>query len=422
MPSALNVAHLAATSGGGANIAAKRLHRALLSKGINSTFYFGDGSSQGKTFVRKFEYGSFFWRNLAAIAISIRNRQTLEGCFFPSPRWIRKTPIQRLDRTPAIVHLHWVPRWLDTPSFFKSLDPSMPVVWTLHDLIPITGGCHYPHNCIAYRSKCGNCPQLRFPNKYDSSAVFMRLKKNLYSKANLHFVANSDWTMEVASTSALTKHAKSLSKIHYGLNIEEYSPIEKKTAREALRLPDGKFIVGFSCLDLKEKRKGALILSKAFEEIDCSNMLLLALGGGDLPQCFPNIQSITLGGIENPALQSIFYSALDVFAMPSLVETFGNAALEAMACGTPVICFPAGGLQDVVAHGETGLVEGPIGSPESLAKMIKAMRETPELSRVMGMRARERVIRNFSDSIMAESYIRLYEKLLESKMSLQGNP
>jgi glycosyltransferase involved in cell wall biosynthesis len=108
----------------------------------------------------------------------------------------------------------------------------------------------------------------------------------------------------------------------------------------------------------------------------------------------------------------LFYSALDVFATPSRAETFGNTALEAMACETPVIAYAAGGLTDVVVDRETGLLEPEIGSVAGLVRMLRWMWQHPKERVGMGMAGRQRVIRNFSDSLMASRYAKLYRELV----------
>jgi glycosyltransferase involved in cell wall biosynthesis len=320
---------------------------------------------------------------------------------------------------PNLVNLHWVARWLDMPSFFRSLPSEIPVVWTLHDLIPITGGCHYPGECPGFTLECGNCPQQKHPHRNDATHKFHRLKEQWYQRMNLHLVGNSEWTTAQAMQSSLARYAKSIQTIHYGLDVEQFKPVPKDVARRALGIAEGKFVVGFSCLDFYEERKGAALLMEALKSIPAGNVVLLVLGAGKWPA--GEVETIPMGSLGSPRLQSVFYSALDVFAMPSLVETFGNVAMEAMACETPVVAYPAGGLADVLADGETGLYEREVGSVEGLARMLQWMWQHPAERVTMGMAGRQRVIKNFSDALMAKRYAKLYQELLESGSKVEVN-
>jgi glycosyltransferase involved in cell wall biosynthesis len=196
------------------------------------------------------------------------------------------------------------------------------------------------------------------------------------------------------------------------LDTNQYQPIEKSIARNALRISDGKFVVGFACSDFHEKRKGAEILLRALESFPSSEIVLVVLGGGLWPRDVSCFETIQIGSIETPRLQSLFYSSLDVFAMPSEVETFGNVAMEAMACETPVVGYPAGGLADVVEDGVTGLFEKHQGSVRGLVEKLEWMRQNPSERMAMGTAARKRVIAKFSDTLMALKYMELYQKLI----------
>ena len=299
--SAATVAHFTSQLAGGAGIAAQRLHLALCRAGVKSVLHFGAGEAIDSTMIPAFQNRTFFWRNAVALANSWRGRREAKGGFVTSPRWVRKTPIQSFGALPKVINLHWVARWLDLPSFLGSLPPGAPVVWSLHDLIPITGGCHYPGECDHFTRQCGNCPQQRKP--------------------------------------------------------------------------------------------------------------LLAFGVGKWPRA-SGIGSMQLGALNSLQLQCLFYSALDVFTTPSRAETFGNTALEAMACETPVIAYAAGGLTDVVADRETGLLEPEIGSVPGLARMLQWMWQHPAERRAMGIAARRRVISHFTDDMMARRYSELYGRLL----------
>jgi glycosyltransferase involved in cell wall biosynthesis len=92
-------------------------------------------------------------------------------------------------------------------------------------------------------------------------------------------------------------------------------------------------------------------------------------------------------------------------------------AMEAMACETPVAAYRTGGLIDLVAHRETGLLDDEVGSVSGLAKMLEWFHEHPAERLVMGKAARQRVCDSFNNHLMAERYDHLYQKLLASSQS-----
>jgi N-acetyl-alpha-D-glucosaminyl L-malate synthase BshA len=101
----------------------------------------------------------------------------------------------------------------------------------------------------------------------------------------------------------------------------------------------------------------------------------------------------------------------DVFLLPSAEESFGLAALEAMACGVPVVVSDAGGLPELVAHGEGGYVF-PIGDTAAMAEAIVALLGDPrELVRQRGL-ARARAVGCFGTDAIVDRYEALYRRLL----------
>lgn len=411
------VAHFATKLPGGDGIAAQRLHLALGRAGVESRIYFGEGESLDNTIIPAFQNRSFLWRNVAGLAHRRQRSREAKGGILYGPSWARRTPIQTLGELPTIVNLHRVVNWLDLPSFFGSLPFDLPVVWTLHGLTPITGGCDYAGDCDGFTQECGNCPQLKSPHPRDASHKFFLTKAHWYGRTNLHFVGNSEWTTAQARRSGLLKHAKSVRTIPLGLNVEQYTPLEKSVAKRALGIPDEKFVVGFACLDFNERRKGAGILMEALKVFPSKEVILLVLGAGKWPET--GIPTICVGSTSSACFQSVFYSALDVFAMPSRVETFGLVALEAMTCGTPVVTYPVGAMPEVVVDGKNGLIEQEIGSVAGLARMLQWMWKHPTERMAMGIEARRRVVEQFSDSLMARRYLDLYNELLPMEKSFQ---
>jgi len=105
-----------------------------------------------------------------------------------------------------------------------------------------------------------------------------------------------------------------------------------------------------------------------------------------------------------------YYSAADVCVMPSHYESFGLVALEAMACGTPVVASHVGGLPYVVEDGQTGLLV-PDNDPAALAERLWRVLNEPGLRQRLGARAHE-VAQGYSWRRVAEAHAALYQELL----------
>jgi glycosyltransferase involved in cell wall biosynthesis len=278
---------------------------------------------------------------------------------------------------------------------------------------PFTGGCHHAGDCERFTDHCGDCPQLKKPGSRDDAFRFFEIKNRCYAGKNLHIVGNSEWTTAQARHSALMRHAKSFHTIPLGLDIEALKPIEKSCARQALGITDHHFVVGFGCADFSDQNKGGKLLIEALHALAGEmKITLLIFGAGRLPDTGGRYHLIELGSINSPRLQSLFYSACDVFAAPSRIESFGLTALEAMACGTPVVAFHTGGLADVVADGETGLLETKVGSVVGLHDQLDWMLQHPTERQNMGLAARQRVEKQFTSALMAKRYVELYDGLL----------
>jgi hypothetical protein len=79
-----------------------------------------------------------------------------------------------------VVNLHWVARFLDYREAFAALAEDVPVVWTLHDMNLITGGCHYDQGCGRFSARCGACPQIGSMRERDASRRIWRRKRRLF--------------------------------------------------------------------------------------------------------------------------------------------------------------------------------------------------------------------------------------------------
>jgi glycosyltransferase involved in cell wall biosynthesis len=126
-------------------------------------------------------------------------------------------------------------------------------------------------------------------------------------------------------------------------------------------------------------------------------------------------------GVQNnsPRLLRLFQEA-DVFVLPTLADCFGNASIEALAVGLPVITTAMGGIPDIVSDGETGYLLPP-GDAQGLARALLRVVDDPQHRRAMGAAARQRAVTRFDCRTNAGRILDLARRLLEERQR-RGSP
>jgi glycosyltransferase involved in cell wall biosynthesis len=213
-----------------------------------------------------------------------------------------------------------------------------------------------------------------------------------------------------------------------GVDCERFRPPsadERARARARFEISHGE--IAIAAVGALEARKGHRYLIEAIAALADSGVALKCLIAGDgsiradlereitALGCAPRVAM--LGQIEDP--RELLWAA-DVFAMPSLKEGLGVAALEAMACGVPAIVSAVGGLREVVEHDRTGILVEPARADE-IAAAIARLASSAELRTRMGVAARQRVEQNYSMGAMAERTLALYRAALEKSRDRRGS-
>ena len=108
-----------------------------------------------------------------------------------------------------------------------------------------------------------------------------------------------------------------------------------------------------------------------------------------------------------------YFAACDALILGSLTEGSGNVALEAMACGRPVVATDSGGPPEYVADGETGFVV-PVGDVPAMADRVGRLLHDPALADDLGRAGRLRMVEGFGYSRMIREIAALYEEVLRS--------
>jgi glycosyltransferase involved in cell wall biosynthesis len=319
-----------------------------------------------------------------------------------------------LGQAPDLIHLHWITNGflrLETLAQFRK-----PLVWTLHDLWPFTGGCHYPVSlgpdrfCDRYSQGCGQCPALGSHKASDLSSRTWQRKAKAWAKLDLHLVAPSQWLAELAQAHPILGRYP-VHRIPLGLNLNSFSPQDRSLARKQLNLPPDTFLIGFGALgDVVDDRKGFDLLAAALARLAPGGPIALVVIGSD--QVPPNLPypAYPLGVIQQDTDLARAYSAIDVMVVPSRQETFGQMVSESLACGTPVVAFRAHAMPDLIVHQHHGYLAQAF-DPQDLAQGIDWIREQQSTAAQLRLSARQQALQHFSDSTQADRYRSLYRRI-----------
>jgi starch synthase len=170
------------------------------------------------------------------------------------------------------------------------------------------------------------------------------------------------------------------------------------------------------------RQKGVPVLLRAASALVPEAQLILCAGQPDTPELAAEVTEL-VGGLrasrsgvvwipemlpKQEVIQLLTHAA--VFACPSVYEPLGIVNLEAMACGTAVVGSRTGGIPEVVADGETGLLVPP-GEPEPLAEALNALIRDPDRAAAMGQAGRKRVVAEFGWAAIAAQTAALYAEL-----------
>lgn len=235
---------------------------------------------------------------------------------------------------------------LDYPELMKTNN----CVWTIHDPWITTGGCLHPLECKGYKNGCKEC------DRCVNAAFLWEQKKRVLSDINPNVIVSTEWMKEIILSSPLTAHFNKIKIIPFGVKTESYKLDNQKSARKRFNILDDEIVISFRADD--NYIKGTKYLYNALNElkIDREKIVLLSVGAGIIPgDLKDNYKTISLGWVDDDKLMKDFFLASDIFVMPSLAESFGVMAIEAMAAATVVVCFDNTVVSEIVAAPDVGV-------------------------------------------------------------------
>ena len=414
----LKIVHLVAGElTGGAARGAYWLHRGLLASNVQSTILTSSKITFGEpeiVSVNNNENRSLINTYTIEEAELISHYPDKKEGLFSSGYWGLDLSQNDVLKDADIVHLHWVNSHFFDFTQLRNLNK--PIVWTLRDMWPMTGGCHYSYECRQFESECGNCPLLGGQKEQDLSTEVQRRKRSLFP-TDVHFVGISEWISQQARKSKLLGK-RTISTIYNCVDCSNFFPVEKTMARKALGLTTSKKVLLIGATRLKDRYKGFDLLKEILNKLDKNQFYLMVFGASNESdiQDF-GFEYKRLGYLYDEISMRIVYSASDVFLCTSTIEAFGKTVAEAMACGTPAVSFDNSGPREIIEHKVTGYVAKSFEIDDFIEGIFYVCCSFNEQS--LRYNSVKRIAENFDNTVIAKRYIDLYRSL--KKQILETN-
>ncbi len=406
---------------GGASRAASRLLEGLNTSGIKAQMFVQEkiGTNKAVSVTPRSRYSQ--------VLVKLRNLIDLQPLYSLYPRrkrvpfsihWLPGPYVSAINEMkPDIINLHWISGGFLNIGAVKAL--RFPMVWTLHDMWPFTGGCHYSGQCLEFIRKCGKCPVLASSHAWDLSRWNWRRKYRAWRYLNLTIVTPSKWLAEQARASSLFADRR-IEVIPNGLDCRTFRPLDKENARKILGIPQDKKVVLFGCQDVRlDARKGFALLRDSIEKLKSSpvyrSIEFVVFGTSNAPEgSLLGFGPRFLGYLNDDTSLAMAYSAADLFVAPSLQDNLPNTVMESLACGTPCIAFNIGGMADMIEHKKCGYLAEAFHTGDFAKGILWALADN---ERWCGLseRARQKALTEFDFSIQSERYCRLFNDILNQK-------
>ena len=292
-----------------------------------------------------------------------------------------------------------------------------PMVWTWHDPWIFSGHCVYPLDCELWKTGCVRCPDLdlTFSVPRDSSATNWKLKRFAVRHTRAVIVVASEWMKRRVEESGMAPHLE-CRVIPLGVDTTVFRPRDPVESRRALGIDADAHVVAFRDTGTQERFKNSVLVAEALRRYrPARKTYVLCFQSSEASrQLVGQYEVMDLGWVASAEEAAVAYSAADVFLMPSKAEAFGMMAVEAMACGTPVVVAEGTSLPGVVHAPHVG-ISVPQGDAEALASAIGSLLADPVARRRRGDAGRALAVSDYSFERYLDAHFRLYEDVARQR-------
>lgn len=391
----MKIIHLATTNAGGAGIAATRIHNLLLEMGHNSHLYVQhkkldsekttevqNKGGQGKKYMVKMRLERKLakmidktkdtdWKRFRKDDVYCYNDYDEENAdgFFPGLE--NKLDLENVD----IVFVHQIIGFLNTFDIKRIYEKTHArIIFTMMDMAPVTGGCHYAWDCRKFYDTCFNCPALPYElNTRSHFQLTAKAQNILYMNAEI--MSNADYDLEFAKKSAIP--FSEYWQYFYPVDENVFKPEEIKKDENTKYLFS---IANFA----NDVRKGftyvlqtLIYLDKKIPDGQKIKMLCLEPSLFDGYK-FSKVEFEQFGFCKNVNDLAKVYNKADVFMCTSVEDSAPMMLEEALLCGVPVVSFDVGTARQFIADKKNGYVAERFNEIDFAEKVYALLYKTPK--------------------------------------------
>lgn len=354
-------------------------------------------------------------RSLRQIFELMEKKLSIQTLLYP---FYYKLPLSNAFREYDIVHYHLIHNRFFSLPLLPILTRMKPSVWTLHDPWAMTGHCVYPLDCMKWKTGCGDCPRLdtMFKIERDHTSLMWKTKKYIYNASKIDLVVASKWMLDMVQQSPLLSKFR-VHHIPFGVDLNIFRPMDQEEAKKRLGIFPGSIVVCFR--STINTFKGTSYIKECLHKLSSDKpiCLLSFAERGLLDEFRGRYQIVELGWVLDTDITITAYHATDIFLMPSTAEAFGMMAIEAMACGKPVIVFDNTSLPEVV-QAPNGGISVRQGDGEALLAALNRLLADDNERLSLGREARLIAEKHYNFIDHADAILNLYnEVLMRSKMN-----
>jgi glycosyltransferase involved in cell wall biosynthesis len=303
-----------------------------------------------------------------------------------------------------LINLHWI--GCETISLIEIEKINKPIIWTFHDMWPISGIYHTSLDKKYFNHDCNNFIKKKYFQFLDT---FIKKKKNnIFYKKKINIITPSRWLLDECKKKIyIGGHSEVIPnpiKIEIYKSRKNINDIKKK-----YNIPLNKKILLYSSIFLNDKKKGFSLLNGITNDPSYEKFQFIFLGNlidSEENSFSSNIKFINANFLEHVIID--LYSISDVLLYPSLIDNLPNTILEAMSCGLPCVAFNCYGMKEIITHKKDGYLAKPY-SVEDFKKGIAYI-----LNNRLSVNARKKVINNYSPHIIKKKYLNFFKKVLNS--------